>query len=610
MKRIQHRRDRRASGAQYNARPAEQAGAPLPAPEALPLEALRAAGLFEETLEDAPGDVQRLLRRLRLKEHAFATSITPMVFADLEGRLTSVNEAALRQWGYQRPGEVVGRAAESFMKPTDVHHMLSGLHTAGSWQGEITGHRRDGTAFAAELTAFVVPDADGRPLAFMASLVDVSRRKRTEEALRRRDAILSAVNAFAEALLSSPTMEDGMRQGLNALGRATASSRIYVFENSTAPDGTLLASQRFEWTADGIPPQIGNPDLQGMPYDLAGFGRWRQVLGAGLAVAGPVSSLPPDERALLEAQEIRSLAVVPITVEGVFWGFLGLDDCAQSRIWSEPEVEALRAGAQIIVAAVRQNRALQARRESEERWRLLVEHNPEAIFLSIADRILYANPQGLRLLGAEHLDAIVGRTAQCFTGAAAQRDLGERLTALRFGETTEPVTTELHRLDGTTCTVEISSTPVYFQGRPAVQTVVRDVTARVAYEQGLIAARREAEDAARLKSTILTNLSHEIRTPLAGILGFADLLAASVEGEQEASFVQFIQSAGRRLMTTLTTALDLSLLEAGAFTTIPAPTDLKAHTARLLVPFEAAAAERSLRLTAVLQKAPLVRHID
>ena len=78
MKRILHRRDRRTSGAHYPARSPERAGAPLPAPEALPLEALRAAGLFEETSEDAPGDVKRLLRRLRLKEHAFATSITPI----------------------------------------------------------------------------------------------------------------------------------------------------------------------------------------------------------------------------------------------------------------------------------------------------------------------------------------------------------------------------------------------------------------------------------------------------------------------------------------------------------------------------------------------------
>lgn len=85
---------------------------------------------------------------------------------------------------------------------------------------------------------------------------------------------------------------------------------------------------------------------------------------------------------------------------------------------------------------------------------------------------------------------------------------------------------------------------------------------RTRYERELISAKQKAEESAELKATILTNMTHEIRTPLAAILGYGQILAEEVPGEQQ-EFVTYITDNGHRLLHTLDSILELSALENG-----------------------------------------------
>jgi len=78
----------------------------------------------------------------------------------------------------------------------------------------------------------------------------------------------------------------------------------------------------------------------------------------------------------------------------------------------------------------------------------------------------------------------------------------------------------------------------------------------------LTEAKEKAEEMNRLKDAFLANMSHEIRTPLAAIIGYAQLLAEKVP-EPQRHFIQEIKNSGHRLLNTLNTVLDLSMLEAG-----------------------------------------------
>jgi two-component system sensor histidine kinase BarA len=84
----------------------------------------------------------------------------------------------------------------------------------------------------------------------------------------------------------------------------------------------------------------------------------------------------------------------------------------------------------------------------------------------------------------------------------------------------------------------------------------------------LSASNVTLDEANRLKGDFLASVSHELRTPLNSILGFAEVLVDTFEGEDEATvkrrrYVQNIIDASRTLLNLITELLDLAKIEAG-----------------------------------------------
>ncbi|WP_339806893.1 transporter substrate-binding domain-containing protein, partial [uncultured Marinobacter sp.] len=74
---------------------------------------------------------------------------------------------------------------------------------------------------------------------------------------------------------------------------------------------------------------------------------------------------------------------------------------------------------------------------------------------------------------------------------------------------------------------------------------------------------REAESANRAKSEFLANMSHEIRTPMNAVIGYGDLLSASVTDPRQQHYLGAIQASSRSLLMLINDILDLSRIEAG-----------------------------------------------
>jgi PAS domain S-box-containing protein len=218
--------------------------------------------------------------------------------------------------------------------------------------------------------------------------IDRAARKRTQVALHRRDTILEAVSFSAERFLEARGWKRHIHAVLERLGAAAGVSRVYLFENHTTADGELVTSQRYEWTAPGVAPQLANPELQAFSYRASGFERWATTLGAGELIHGPIRAFPPPERALLATHDIHSIVVVPIYVGQTWWGHIGFDDCHSAREWTSAETDALKTAARIIGAAIERELSEAALRDSEQRYReLFAAAQRQAQGLALLDQV-------------------------------------------------------------------------------------------------------------------------------------------------------------------------------------------------------------------------------
>lgn len=200
--------------------------------------------------------------------------------------------------------------------------------------------------------------------------------RQLQEALERQQRYLWAVAEMQRSL--SAVREGDLRaltHVLEPLGQACDVSRAYLFENHRDASGQLLMSQRAEWCAAGVQPEIDNPELQGLRYAEI-FPRWPGILGTGRPIHDQVRNMPTTERELFESQDIQAILIVPLMVQDAFIGFIGFDDCASPRAWSPLEIDVLQAAAVNIGLHLDQRRV---REELERTNQALVAARDEAL---------------------------------------------------------------------------------------------------------------------------------------------------------------------------------------------------------------------------------------
>ncbi|HTP29277.1 MAG TPA: ATP-binding protein, partial [Anaeromyxobacteraceae bacterium] len=178
-------------------------------------------------------------------------------------------------------------------------------------------------------------------------------------ALLHRDQVSHSVRFAAQQFLSTSKWDEVIQEVLSRIGQAARVSRVSVFENRTGDDGALAACYRYEWHAPLVAAQLGNPTFRRVPWST-GLAPWANQLSRSESVSIHPAVWTLIEQRVLERLEIRSLLLLPIAVDGVWWGILGLSDGDGTRQWPDAERASFRAAADMLGAAISRQRTQDA----------------------------------------------------------------------------------------------------------------------------------------------------------------------------------------------------------------------------------------------------------
>jgi len=239
----------------------------------------------------------------------------------------------------------------------------------------------------------------------------------------------------------------------------------------------------------------------------------------------------------------------------------------------------------------------QRRKENQLRLEAILENTTSLIFIKGLDgRYITINKRFKEVMGVTD-EMVIGKTDYEFS----EKESGDHYKMLdeEVISTRKPVETEewIFGPEGRKNLLVIKFPLVDHRKKIfGIGGIATDITDRVLYQQKLIEARKNAEEAKQLQEQFLANMSHEIRTPMNGIQGMTNLLLQTELNGQQKEFTSMIKRSVNNLLIIVNDILDFSKIKAGKITLDKVPFRIREVLNQIKAQFEHEVVQKDLEL--------------
>ncbi len=392
-------------------------------------------------------------------------------------------------------------------------------------------------------------DNEGKIVSVITSSRDITALKNTERDLYKKEKLLRGVAEASNKLLALDSFYNRITAALEIIGKAAEVDRVYIFENRRDSETKeLYAAQIYEWADPSVLPQIDNPLLKELRIQNTGLEEAYNNLSAGLHWMMLTKDMPNLAKEMSEEQGIKSLLVMPIEIGGIFWGFVGFDECKYERIWGEGEISILKILASDVGGAFTRKLIEDALMNTEERFKALFDYAPISYFI--------VDPEGDFIDANNSLEKTFGYSKKeiaelrnIFNFMMSKEDkikLDRVLSGGVQGIASEPVEVELYHKEGKKIVTELNTFPITLADKRMVLCALHDVSLRKENEMEIRKALMHSQELNEIKSRFVSMVSHEFRTPLSTILSSVEILklfeSRLKEEEKEGHFRKITKS--------------------------------------------------------------------
>ncbi len=473
---------------------------------------------------------------LRIKENALEHSLNAIAMSDMNGMITYVNQACVEMNGCADKHELIGKPYWKLLNAEDIvvaKDVASAMSDDQSWEGEIVAKDKTGAEKHVHVLSNVVRDAQGNPIQTISSLLDITEQKRAEQALRESEERHRLIAERVTDVIWSMDMDLRF---------------TYVSPSIVLQRGYSVEEAMAQKTEDMMPPA--------------------SLKTAAKYFSGALSS---EANGLKGSSKSLAVELEMYCKDG-------------STIWVETtssflhDTDGRPVGIVGISRDISERKAAEAAlRESEDKFRRLVEDMNDGYCVLQGSKIVFANSRSAEMLGFT-LDEVVGRTVKDLVPPEAVAELS-RFRARRDAGDAVPRQYEiaLATKDGAPRIMELGTRRIEYAGHPALSVVVRDVSERKRAEEEIRRLNEELEQRVIERTTQLQavnreleafaySVSHDLRAPLRSIDGFSQILFedfADKLDDEGKDHLQRVRAASQRMGELIDDLLSLSRVTRG-----------------------------------------------